>query len=371
MQTRLYKVLTVLVLMTAAAMPAGAQEVSEEFIKTYRAYDQAFRQGDLERAAELARESLVLAVDDLGPDHEKIPVLLINLGHVKLLNGDLDEAEKYLTEAENLINEDDPDARGNLITIHEDLSRVHASRKDLSRARGELDKAIDLRTQEHGADDPRIADLLSMKARLDIAEKKFDSAEKLLDRGMKIVQDRYGKDSNRAAGFLSTLGDLAVIRQQTDRAEQLYLQALSILKKNLLADDPNVLAIHQKLANLYIAMGSDKFMSHADRYIADAKHKEGGALPYFIVKPDKPAGRDIDSGWVLLEMTITEDGRVKDPRVIESRPGGALDSATLSAASKWRFKPKIKDGERQSQPGTRARVVFQGDKVEVHLGEMG
>ncbi len=59
------------------------------------------------------------------------------------------------------------------------------------------------------------------------------------------------------------------------------------------------------------------------------------------------------------------------PRVIESRPAGVLDNITLNAAKKWRFKPKIEDGERLSQPKTRARVVFQDDKVEVHLGEMG
>lgn len=354
-----------------AAMPAPAQDISEEFIKTYRAYDRSFRQGDLERASELAEKTLRIAVDELGPEHEKIPVLLINLGHVRLLNGNMDDAEKYLTEALGLIKDEHPDARSNLITIHEDMARIHASRDELDKSRAELDKAIDLRSRENGADDPAIADLLDMKARLEIARQEFDAAESLLNQGMKIIENNYGKDSNRIAGFLTSLGDLAVIRDQLDKAEKLYLQGLSLLTKNLLADDPNVLGMHRKLANLYIAMDSDKFMSHADTFIAESDLKEGTALPYFVIRPDIPEGANIDSGWVLLEMTVTEKGRVQHPRVIESRPQGVLDSVTLNAARKWRFKPKIEDGERLTQPKTRARVVFEGDKVEVHLGEMG
>jgi TonB family protein len=370
MLTRLLR-LTGTAVLLAAAVAASAQEVSEDFIKTYRAYDQAFRQGDIKRAAELAQKTLVLAVEELGPEHEKIPVLLINLGHADLLLGELDEAEKYLNEAKNLIKDKHPDARGNLITIHEDLAQVHIGRQELKQARQELDQSIELRSGENGAGDPAIADLLGLKARLDIAEQKYDSAERLLQRGRRIIEDKYGPDNNRTAAFITSLGDLAVIRDRLQDAEQLYLQAMAILKKNLLADDRSVLALHQKLAKLYIAMDSDKFASHADTYIAGAELKEGEALPYFIIKPDKPAGGDVQSGWVLLEMTISKDGRVQNPRVIESSPAGVLDSVVMNAARKWRFKPKIKDGERLSQPNTRARIVFKGDKVEVHLGEMG
>lgn len=353
-----------------AAMPAPAQDVSEEFMKTYRAYDRAFRQGNLERASELAEKTLRIAVDELGPEHEKIPVLLINLGHVRLLNENLEDAEKYLTEAKELIKDEHSDARGNLITIHEDMARIHANREELDKARAELDKAIDLRSSEND-DDPAIADLLDMKARLEIARQEFDAAENLLNRGMAIIEDNYGKDSNRSVGFLTSLGDLAVIRNQLDEAEKLYLQGLSILNKNLVADDPNVLGMHRKLANLYIAMDSDKFMHHADTFIAESDLEEGSAMPYFVIKPDMPEGTNIDSGWVLLEMTVTREGRVENPRVVESRPVGVLDKVTLNAARKWRFKPKIEDDERLAQPKTRARIVFQGDKVEVHLGEMG
>lgn len=370
MQSKFVKtaIISLLVLCTSLA---SAQDISDEFLKTYRAYDSAYQQGDLKRAAELAQKTLELAVRDLGPDHEKIPVLLINLGHVNLLLGKYDDAEKYLAEARKKIKPGQDDTATSLITIHEDMARIHVARKDMDKARQELEQAIDLRTRKNGAGDPVIAELLSMEAQVDIADKKFDSAENLINRGMQIVEKKYGKDDNRVAQYLSMLGDVAIFKQELQKAEDDYLRAMAILKKNLVADDPNILALHRKLANLYIAMGSDKFASHADAYITGSELREGAALPVFIIKPQVPQGSDFDSGWVLLDMTVTPEGRVRDLRVVESSTPASINRATLAAAAKWRFKPRIEDGKRLPQANTRARVVFGGGKVEVHLGRMG
>jgi len=369
MQSKIVKTAVVFLLLLCTSL-ASAQDVSDEFIKTYHAYNSAYQQGDMKRAADLAQKTLELAVRDLGPDHEKIPVLLINLGHVNLLLGKYDDAEKYLTEAGKKIKPDQPDAATSLITIHEDMARIYAARKDLDKARQELEQAINLRSKKNGPDDPLIADLLSMQAQVDIAGRKYDSARRLINRGMQIVESRFGQDDNRVAQFQSMLGDLAVTRKDMKEAEDDYLRAMAILKKNLVADDPNILAMHRKLANLYIAMGSNKFASHADAYISGSEMREGAALPIFIIKPNPPSGGNFDSGWVLLDMTITEEGRVKDLKVVESNTPASIDRATLAAAAKWRFKPRIQDGKRLPQANTRARVVFNNGKVEVHLGEM-
>jgi len=371
MQYKLLQPAAILSLLLFCVSLAHAQDVSDAFIKTYRAYGSAYQQGDLQRAADLAKKSLEMAVKELGPDHEKIPVLLINLGHVKMLLGQYDDAEKYLLEAEKKIKPGQADAGANLIAIHEDMANVYTARKELDKARAELKMAVDLRTKNNGADDPLIADLYGMQARLDAAEKKYDSAEKLIKQGMQILIAKYGKDDNRVAGFLTMQGDLTMLENKLKKAEESYLQAMAILKKNLVADDPNILAMHKKLANLYIVMGSDKFAGHADTYISKAELREGAALPAFIIKPKLPAGTKLDNGWVLLNMTITDQGRVTNLKVVEANTPAAVNQATLAAASKWRFKPRIEKGKRLSQANTRARVVFRGDKVEVHLGEMG
>ena len=327
MQYKLLKPAAILSLFLFCASLAFAQDVSDDFIKTYRAYSSAYQQGDMERAAGLAQKALELAVKELGPDHEKIPVLLINLGHANLLLGKYDDAEKYLMEAQKKIKPGQADAGANLIAIHEDMASVYIARKEPDKARAELKTAVDLRTKNNGPNDPLIADLYTMQARLDAADKKYDSADSLFKQGMQIIVANYGKDDNRVAGFLTMQGDVAALDNKLKKAEGLYLQAMAILSKNLVADDPNILAMHQKLANLYIVMGSDKFASHADAYISHAELREGAALPAFIIKPKLPAGTRIDSGWVLLNMTVTDQGRAADLKVVEANVPAAVSQA--------------------------------------------
>jgi TonB family protein len=57
--------------------------------------------------------------------------------------------------------------------------------------------------------------------------------------------------------------------------------------------------------------------------------------------PAKPGGRTART--VTVELTVTEDGKVEDPRVVESG-GDALDRAALAAVASWRYQPAEKDG---------------------------
>ncbi len=49
-------------------------------------------------------------------------------------------------------------------------------------------------------------------------------------------------------------------------------------------------------------------------------------------------------GFVTVEFTITKDGSVSDPVVIESSPPKTFDRAALRAIVQWKFKPRTKDG---------------------------
>lgn len=49
-------------------------------------------------------------------------------------------------------------------------------------------------------------------------------------------------------------------------------------------------------------------------------------------------------GFVTVEFTITKDGSVRDPVVIESSPARVFDRAALRAIVQWKFKPRTQDG---------------------------
>jgi len=50
-------------------------------------------------------------------------------------------------------------------------------------------------------------------------------------------------------------------------------------------------------------------------------------------------------GFVEVEFIVTEDGRVKEPRVLRAEPESVFERAALRAVAGWRFKPTLRDGE--------------------------
>ncbi|PLX56425.1 MAG: energy transducer TonB [Chromatiales bacterium] len=74
---------------------------------------------------------------------------------------------------------------------------------------------------------------------------------------------------------------------------------------------------------------------------------EGEAIPIVRINPRYPRQALLNGieGYVRLEFTILEDGSVKDVVVAESRPGQVFDRSAVLAVMKWKFKPRIIDGE--------------------------
>lgn len=360
-------------LITAAQEEAqGEVQVSRKFTKTYRAYNAAYSQRNFVRAAELARKTLDLAVAELGPKHEKIPVLQINLAHALIITGEMEQAEPILLEAKaEMIKQLGPDSP-DLITIHEDHAKIYASKQELDKAREELDTIISIITKQSGDRAPGIANVLVQQAAIHIAQENVDEGEAAYLEALAIYDESFGKGNVRSADVISLLGDIDLNRQEFGKAEQKYLEALRIYEDNLLEDDPIVLASHSRLARLYVALRDDKFAGHADQVILYTPDKDGPAVPLYVMQPRYPVFEDgtKPTGWALVEFTVTTDGRVLNPGIVESRPGGLFDQVTLDVTPKWRFKPKVVDGQRVDQEHTRVRLVFVQDNIEVYFGEL-
>ena len=54
-------------------------------------------------------------------------------------------------------------------------------------------------------------------------------------------------------------------------------------------------------------------------------------------------------GYVILDVTIAPDGSVTEASVMESNPPRIFDQAAINAVKRWKFRPKIVDGQPQSQ----------------------
>ena len=82
---------------------------------------------------------------------------------------------------------------------------------------------------------------------------------------------------------------------------------------------------------------------------------DGEYLPIVKVAPAYPMRaltRGVE-GYVIVEYTVTATGSVKDVIVVEAEPTGIFDKASLNAALKFKYKPRIVNGETIEVRGVR------------------
>ncbi len=83
-------------------------------------------------------------------------------------------------------------------------------------------------------------------------------------------------------------------------------------------------------------------------------------IPLFRVPPLYPphaARRNIE-GEVTVRFTINRDGSVSNAKVTAAKPKGVFDRAALNAIAKFRFKPRVINGQVVAQQATQT-LVFQ------------
>ena len=88
---------------------------------------------------------------------------------------------------------------------------------------------------------------------------------------------------------------------------------------------------------------------------------DGEYLPIVKVAPMYPRRAQTQNieGYMLLEFVVTKTGAVRDPVVIESKPPGIFDRAAMQAALKFKYKPKVVNGEPIDVAGVQNRITFE------------
>lgn len=89
-------------------------------------------------------------------------------------------------------------------------------------------------------------------------------------------------------------------------------------------------------------------------------YTDGEYLPIVRVAPIYPSralSRGIE-GYVDLEFTVTTAGTVRDPVVIFST-SSLFNSAAVRAVLKFKYKPRVVDGQPVEVPGVQTRIRFE------------
>ena len=94
---------------------------------------------------------------------------------------------------------------------------------------------------------------------------------------------------------------------------------------------------------------------------ASLQASDGEYLPIVKVQatyPRRALQRGIE-GFVVVEFTVTKQGTVRDPRVVQAEPQGIFEQSALDAVLKFKYKPRVIDGEPVEVEGVQNRMTFE------------
>lgn len=350
--------------LVAIALFAGAGvAAAQDFRELYRDYNHAVESGDFTRALELAREVRTAAANEFG-EGEYHAVASFNLGLMERLHGDRAGATEHLAESVRLFEAVHGEDDGRLVDPLWELAllQTQGDPADAIETFRRLGRILDV--WDGASPDLRIrfafdiADAYLANADSRRADRALDTAEELIP--------SLAQGSELLSALLLQARAKAELTRSDLRGGRRYLeQAVEALAALLPASDERLLIARGMLVVTLERLGEgDAATSHL-LALGAARTVDGGTgeddlRPIFQVLPVYPArARNAEmAGSVLVELTVSEDGRVVDPKVLESAPGEVFVKAALDAVEKFRYAPRVVDGKAVPTPGVKYRFEF-------------
>jgi len=88
---------------------------------------------------------------------------------------------------------------------------------------------------------------------------------------------------------------------------------------------------------------------------------DGEYLPIVKVAPIYPRRAQTRgiSGYCIVEYVVTPTGAIRDPQAVDCQPKGIFERASLKASEKFKYKPRIVDGEPIEVAGVQNKFTFE------------
>lgn len=103
----------------------------------------------------------------------------------------------------------------------------------------------------------------------------------------------------------------------------------------------------------------DKELQNMDsNYIPSVELGAGKRIP--PIYPQRALMRNIE-GYVVVEFTINQDGSISNVVILESKPKGVFDKSVLKAVKKFKYSPRIVNGEALAVHNVQNRFEFKLD----------
>jgi protein TonB len=87
---------------------------------------------------------------------------------------------------------------------------------------------------------------------------------------------------------------------------------------------------------------------------------DGEYLPIVKVAPIYPRRAQTRgiTGYCIVEYTVTTSGAIRDPVAVDCQPQGVFEKASVKAALKFKYKPRVVDGEAIEVAGVQNKFTY-------------
>jgi len=88
---------------------------------------------------------------------------------------------------------------------------------------------------------------------------------------------------------------------------------------------------------------------------------DGEYLPIVKVAPIYPRRAQTRgiSGYCIVEYTVTASGAIRDPVAVDCQPEGVFEKASVKASLKFKYKPRVVDGEPIEVAGVQNKFTYE------------
>ncbi len=88
---------------------------------------------------------------------------------------------------------------------------------------------------------------------------------------------------------------------------------------------------------------------------------DGEYLPIVKVAPIYPRRAQTRgiTGYCIVEYTVTKSGSIRDPEPVDCQPQGVFESASVKASLKFKYKPRVVDGEPIEVAGVQNKFTYE------------
>ena len=88
---------------------------------------------------------------------------------------------------------------------------------------------------------------------------------------------------------------------------------------------------------------------------------DGEYLPIVKVAPIYPRRAQTRgiTGYCIVEYVVTKSGSIRDPIPVDCQPSGVFERASVKAAEKFKYKPRVVDGEPIEVAGVQNKFTYE------------